>query len=249
MSTPEAYLDTCFRLDERGRIVSTRTPNAEPGPLFILAGGPGGWAWRGHAALPDDLSAELGAIARSEPMRADLRRPPIHADRYVGMLRSWSRGRGVSAEGCVVTAGPAFEFPMSAREGDRACGDGDGDGDGDPQIVMIDDEGRLNRAFSGWVEGEIAGGCGPVMGIEDAGVPVSVCFCARSSPSAAEAGVNTAPAYRGRGYAGRVVAAWARRVSAQGRTPRYSTRWDNLASRRVASKLGLTPYASTWSVG
>ncbi|KAJ6445371.1 acetyltransferase (GNAT) domain-containing protein [Purpureocillium lavendulum] len=39
--------------------------------------------------------------------------------------------------------------------------------------------------------------------------PVSICFCARRTPSAAEAGIWTHPAHRGRRIAPAVVAAWA----------------------------------------
>lgn len=56
---------------------------------------------------------------------------------------------------------------------------------------------------------------------------------------ALEAGVETARPYRGRGYAARVVAAWAREVRDMGRVPLYSTSWKNEASRAVARKLAL----------
>jgi len=54
-----------------------------------------------------------------------------------------------------------------------------------------------------------------------------------------EAGVETAPPYRGRGHAAQVVAAWARAVLELGRVPLYSTSWQNEASRAVARKLSL----------
>lgn len=76
------------------------------------------------------------------------------------------------------------------------------------------------------------------------GRAVSVCYSARRSLRAAEAGVNTLPAYRHRGYAAAVTAAWASTVRVQGLLPLYSTTWDNAASRGVARALGLTFYAS-----
>lgn len=115
-------------------------------------------------------------------------------------------------------------------------------------IVVVEDERLLERNFSGWVPGEIAAGCAPVLAIIEDGYPVSVCFCARRSDSAAEAGVDTAQAFRGRGFAPRVTAAWALAIRATGRVPLYSTAWTNGASLAVARKLGLTAYASTWSL-
>ena len=69
-----------------------------------------------------------------------------------------------------------------------------------------------------------------------------MCCSARMSQLAAEAGVEPLAGFRGRGYAVAVVAAWARVVAPTGRTPFYSTAWDNVASRGVARRLGLRLY-------
>ena len=95
---------------------------------------------------------------------------------------------------------------------------------------------------------EIQGGSGPLLAIMGDDKPVSICFCARRSDIAAEAGVETAPAYRGKGFAGRVTLAWARAIRDSGRIPLYSTSWTNHASLGVARKLKLHPYASSWAL-
>jgi predicted GNAT family acetyltransferase len=115
-------------------------------------------------------------------------------------------------------------------------------------VAIVEDEHLLQRHFRGWIAGEIAAGCAPVLAVFEDGYPVSICFCARSSESAAEAGVETAEAFRGRGFATRVTAAWALAIRASGRIPLYSTDWTNHSSLAVARKLGLTPYASHWAV-
>jgi len=115
-------------------------------------------------------------------------------------------------------------------------------------IAVIDDEDALSHHFRGWVRGEIAAVCAPVMAIVVDENPVSVCFSARSSPVAAAAGVETAVPFRGRGYASAVTAAWARAIRASGRTPYYSTSWTNTASLANARKLGLITHGSSWSV-
>jgi predicted GNAT family acetyltransferase len=115
-------------------------------------------------------------------------------------------------------------------------------------VVAIEDVALLQRHFSGWVAGEIEEGASPVMAVLVDGHAVSACFCARRSIVAAEAGLDTAPAFRGRGYAGRVTSAWAAVVRASGRTPLYSTSWTNASSLAVARKLGLRIYATNWSI-
>ena len=88
----------------------------------------------------------------------------------------------------------------------------------------------------------------PCLALVDDGRLASLCFSARNTPTAAEAGVETLEEFRGRGYAPAVVAAWARAVRREGRIPLYSTSWDNLASRSVARKLGLVLYGADFSI-
>jgi hypothetical protein len=82
-----------------------------------------------------------------------------------------------------------------------------------------------------------------------AGEVVAICHSARSTAEAAEAGVETARDYRGRGLAGIVVFGWASAVRAEGRLPIYSTQWTNQASRAVARKLGLIPFGEDCHIG
>jgi hypothetical protein len=97
---------------------------------------------------------------------------------------------------------------------------------------------------------DVAGLAYPIAVIrDDHGLIVSVCHCARATPWGAEAGVETAPEYRGRGLAADVVRAWAIAVRAEGRVPLYSTDWTNTASRAVARKLGLQLYGEDCAMG
>ncbi len=88
----------------------------------------------------------------------------------------------------------------------------------------------------------------PIVALMEDEHAVSVCFCARRSDVAAEAGVETAMEFRGQGLATRVTAAWALAIRDSGRVPLYSTSWTNHASLSVARKLGLETYASSWSI-
>jgi predicted GNAT family acetyltransferase len=88
----------------------------------------------------------------------------------------------------------------------------------------------------------------PCFGMMDGGLVVSICCCARTTPEAAEAGVETATGYRGRGLAAKAVAAWAEAVIASGRVAFYSTSRENLASQAVARKLGAVEFGEDWSL-
>jgi hypothetical protein len=222
MSTPALHLETMFVLDAAGRIASTREPAATPGPLFSLVRSVAGCAWAVRIDVAQAIADELNRLAREEPPLSELRDAPVHAARYKSMI------------GGRVQSGPAFTFPQAIT---RA-----------PDVAVVEDERLLDHHFRGWVAGEIAAGRAPVMAIVANGYPVSVCFSARRSSAAAEAGVETAAGFRGRGFGPRVTAAWALAVRASGRIPLYSTDWSNEPSLALARKLSLMAYAADWSV-
>ncbi len=223
MSTPELCLRTRYVFDEDGRIVSTRTRGSshDRGPAFILVRGPADCAWAIHRNVEPSIASELARLARDEPPISDLRIPPVHAERYVSLV------------GGELSSGPAFTFPGRLPP----LGETD----------TIDDMRQLEYHFTGWTADEIPD-ASPIVAVMEDGRAVSVCFCARKADFAAEAGLETALAFRGRGFAPRVAAAWAVAMRASGRRPLYSTSWSNEASLAVARKLGLIPYAATWSL-
>jgi hypothetical protein len=224
LTTPEIELQTGFILDGRGRIVSTREPQASHGPLFSIIRSSTENAWAIRDDVPDGLAEQIAVLARREPPACDLRAAPVYATEYLS-LTSGQPG----------FAGPAFSLPetLPATAG----------------VVPVDDERWLQRNFRGWQLGEISAGRAPVLAVIEDGLPVSICFCARRSATAAAAGLETAAMFRGRGLGPRVTAAWAVAVRAGGRVPLYSAAWSNEPSLAVARKLGLTAHASFWSVG
>ena len=68
---------------------------------------------------------------------------------------------------------------------------------------FVDEVRLLARHFSGWTAAEIPGRS-PVVAVVEDGHAVSVCFCARRSDAAAEAGLETAgvPGTRARSAGG-----------------------------------------------
>jgi hypothetical protein len=226
MCTPELHLRTCFVLNVDGRIVSTREPSGSRGPFFTLVRGSTGCAWAVRADVPADIASELDRIAEDEPPILDFRAPPVNVQLYLRVLESL---RNTSQ-----SAGPAFSFPDFLLESNDA--------------VIVESESLFERNFRGWVPGEIEAGRAPALAILENGCAVSICFCARRSESAAEAGVETAEAFRRKGLGAKVTAAWAVAVRSTGRIPLYSTSWTNQASLGIARKLNLIPYATSWSI-
>ena len=214
-------LETLFVLDDNGRIVSTREPKPKPGPRFSLIRGSTECAWATRVDISNRLAAQLDELAREEPAVDDFRREPLLAAEYASLL------------GGRLYTGPAFTFP------DTIASPG--------EVTPIEDLAALTQNFQGWVQNEIPG-CSPILGMLENGHAISVCFCARKSSVAAEAGVETAARFRGRGLAPQVTAAWALAIRASNRLPLYSTAWSNEPSLAVARKLGLKPCASDWSL-
>ncbi len=197
-------------------------PNGRPAPLFVLVRGISDVVWGVRNDVPEEIANQLDRLAAEEPPVTDFQAPPLHADEYLSLVRGQ------------ISSGPAFRFPDEIAQ--------------PTDVTLIDRLGLLERNFRGWTAEEIPW-CAPIVAVMDGGYPVSVCFCAnRNSDPAIEAGVETAAAFRGRGFAPRVTAAWACAIRASGRIPLYTTDWSNTASRAVARKLGLIQYASDWSL-
>ena len=222
MSTPDIHLRTLFLLDGAGRILGTREPEPDPGPFFALFRGRSSCVWAVRADLRQEIAEEFAGLARDEPPVADFRDTPVHAERYKALA------------GGVVYSGLAFAFPETVEQ--------------PVATVLVEDVRLLARHFSGWTDAEIPGRA-PIVAVVEDGDAVSVCFCSRRSDAAAEAGLETAEAFRGRGLGPQVTAGWALAVRASGRIPLYSTSWANGASLAVARKLGLVVYACEWSLG
>jgi RimJ/RimL family protein N-acetyltransferase len=219
--TPQLQLETLFVLDDEGRILSTRDPHPEPGPALSIIRDAHACAWAVNVDVPSEPTRELVALARTESPARAVTDPPRHADAYVALL------------GGRVESGPVFTFPPTLAE--------------TRDVVTITALAQLERHLRGWTADEIPERS-PILGIVVDGHAVSVCCCARRSEIAAEAGVETAVGYRGRGLASHVTAAWARLIRDSGRLALYSTSWSNAASLAVARKLGLSACGSDWNL-
>jgi hypothetical protein len=219
---------TLFRFDERGRILGSNEPNGRFGPRLFLGRTKDGHVVRFGATVPDTVAQRLGEIIEREPRVADLSPEPVVMDEVRVVL---SEHAPVSRETC----GPAYRFPESIVPAGN--------------VVQVTDANRdlVSDTFR-WLYDDLPSWA-PAFAVVEDGVAVSACYSSRNGIDAAEAGVDTMPDYRGRGYAVAVTASWAAAIRASGRIPLYSTAWDNLASQAVARRLGLVMYGADMSWG
>ena len=214
----DQLIDAMFSHDERGRLTGAA-------PLLHIVRTTDDVICRCHSDLPNVTSAQIEAVAVSPRGRHTK-----WAEDYARYLSLLAEVAGVTA----IRAGPLFRFPEVIAN--------------PPGCVEIDagNAGLLMGSLDEWVE-DVENGALMAAALED-GRAASVCATVRANATVHCAGVGTAQDYRGRGFAARAVAAWAGLVRADGAEPYYATTFDNVASQRVAHRLGLRPIASEFSL-
>jgi GNAT acetyltransferase len=230
----DLQISTLFVCDAEGRLRSIREPGYEeseldPAPRFFMGRTLQGNIWRFRHDLPDALGRELEELCRTEPIAGNLADPPHNA---VAIRAALHTHAPITLE----ERGPAYWIPDGVQA--------------PAQVVLISEAtAHLLADNFPWKLTARAGlQTGPLTAAVAQGSAVSICFCARLTPWAAEAGVETVAAFRGQGYASAVVAGWASAVRQRGLVPLYSTSWENVASQGVARKLGMVRYAEDWSI-
>jgi RimJ/RimL family protein N-acetyltransferase len=213
------HVDALFTRDAAGDLVRVNEPDGAPAPRFFLGRTADGDVLRFRHGVGAGLRRELAAAAAADD--AD---PPTDAARYEAIL-----ARAAPVERTEM--GPAFIFPARPP-----CFP-----DGAHRVTRENAE-LLRRYLPAWLPDVLHDP--PMFAVVVDGDAVAVCCSVRQTDAAHEAGVDTAPAFRGRGYAARAAAAWAHAVRELSRVPLYSTSWQNAASRAVARKLGLVHFGS-----
>jgi RimJ/RimL family protein N-acetyltransferase len=218
--------ETLYGYDADGRLRCVNEPGDPPAPRFFMGRTPQGNLWRFRYDMPAALVEQLEALCSAEPISAELARPPLHYDAIRALLQAQAP---IEEE----FRGPAYRVPDHVQ---TPAG-----------VVLISEANQelLEAWFMDWLP------IGPeqiVAAAVEGQVAVAVCFCSRLTGRAAEAGLETAQAFRRRGYAAAVVAGWAAEVRRRGLIALYSTSWNNLASQGVARKLGMRLYGEDWSI-
>lgn len=217
------HVETLFRHDASGRMVSVNERSGQAAPKFFLGRTARGNVCRFRYDLDDALVQELEAACSSEAVDKEYRLPPYGASRYEELLARTARIQKT-------WAGPTYHFPPELP--------------GTPDTVFITSEklDLLRPHFTSWLD-DVADSQ-PFLALLAGGVAVSVCCSVRRTLVAHEAGAETHRDFRGRGYATQVAWSWAAAVRAAGQIPLYSTSWLNAASLAVAQNLRLIRYGS-----
>jgi diamine N-acetyltransferase len=208
-----------YRADGNDDLVAANEPvpeSAEPAPILYACRSVLGLSLRFRAGVPEEV--RRAAASRLERCRADEEAGPALA----GLARElWP---GAAPDG-----GPAFVVPDT----------------GVPSGVAVEAT-EANRYA---LEPHFPFTCGhleaysPCAAVIVDGAAVSLCATVRRTKLAAEAGVRTVEAHRGKGLAPAAVALWARMTRSRGLVPCYSTGWTNAGSLAVARKLGMEWFA------
>lgn len=223
------HCKTLFCLDDNNRLRTINEPGYPEPPRFWMGRTLQGNQWHFHHALPATTAAALEELCQAEPIATDLCQPPQTAPAIKAVL---AKDAPISGE----YRGPAYWVPQGAGMPDQAT------------MITAANAELLRTHFADLVEPDAYHLLGPVAAVVEEGCAVAVAFCSRFPGGATEAGVHTHEAYRRRGYAARVVAAWAAALYQQNCFPLYSTSWDNQASQGVAQKLGMICYGEDWSL-
>ena len=216
------HIDALYTHDAAGDLLSVNEPagGGAPAPRFYLGTTADGCVRRFRHDVTAALRAELAASDQAE--LADRAIPPSAAryeriiGRYAQVNKTWT--------------GAVFTFPT--------------------QLPAVLETTAIDASTTALLEASLPAWIPdvptwqPMIVLVVDGRAVSICASVRITEEAHEAGVDTAPSHRGRGYAAHVAVAWANAVRELGRIPLYSTSWTNKASQSVASKLSLVHFGN-----
>jgi GNAT superfamily N-acetyltransferase len=225
----DIHVRALFTHDERSRLLCVNEPGAVgvPAPRLYVGRTRSGNVRRFRSDLPESLIEELEALCADEPACVELVGTPRNAERYVRLLEGHAPVRGIEA-------GPAYHFDEYVEPSK-------------PLHSVTEANAELLRGGFEELMDELPD-WQPFVAVVLDGRAVSVCRSVRITRAAHEAGVETLPDFRGKGYAKDVTAGWARLVKSACAVPMYSTSWENRASQAVAKRLRLTLYGADFHV-
>jgi RimJ/RimL family protein N-acetyltransferase len=225
------HVSTLFTHDAESRLLFVNEPDSAVAPAsrLFLGRTRAGNVWRFRADVPKVLIEELDALCADEPpLNMEFNEPPRHLETYVRLLEN----QALVQEMCGGLAYQFTEYEMPSKRIVTVT-------EKNAETILQNGFEKLTEELPAWQ---------PFVALVEDNRAVSICRSVRITSAAHEAGVETLPDFRGKGYAGDVTAEWARLVRAAGAMPLYSTSWENHASQAVARKLRLKCYGVTFNI-
>ncbi|XEC94519.1 GNAT family N-acetyltransferase [Paenibacillus tarimensis] len=206
--------------DQTGRIITINEYNNRPAPRFFWGQTNNGHVIRFRSDVPNNVvHGILQIMGRDDPTK-----------QLTNVINVLEKDKGISG----FWIGPAYAFNEIVMDYTDAT------------LVTEENKFCLEHGFSSLFSELMFRE--PCYMVTENNIAVSVCFSARNSDKAAEAGVETLEDYRGKGFAIRVASSWAQAIRQSQRIPLYSTSWDNYSSQSVAKRLQLHFYGTDISI-
>jgi hypothetical protein len=215
----QMHIQALYVPDVKGQLVAINDGSNKAAPRFFLGRTTQGNIWRFRHDLPETIREALTAVCIQEPLTDE--KQPLYEAEYLRILAA-------QAPITQVWRGPAYWFAKCTPNSLQAVPISE------PNAYLL--QGELQP----WQPDVLA--CQPFLAVIVGGQAAAVCASVRITDAAHEAGVETAVAQRQKGYAITAVSAWAKAVADLGALPLYSTSNENVASQRVAARLGLVKY-------
>jgi RimJ/RimL family protein N-acetyltransferase len=210
------HIDALYTRDARGRLVCINEPGDKPAPRVFLGRTSAGHLLRTRADVSDAIVADVLGLVEAEPRSVSLAQRPRCGDAIEALLAGHAPIERV-------WTGPAYCIDPNTLPKPADT------------VRLTAQNAELLQTFPDWRD-EVRFR-EPFMVAVEAGRVVALCCSVRITAAAHEAGAETLPESRRRGYAAQVVAAWAQAVASLGALPLYSTSTDNVASQGVARRL------------
>jgi hypothetical protein len=222
------HVQTLFTHDRHSRLLLINEPGGGgSAPRLFLGRTAEGNLWRFRADLPELLIQEIEALCMDEPVSDESPNKLCHFEQYVHLLETHAPIQEVGM-------GPAYQFAHFFEPSRHV-------------LAITETNAELLQGGFEELLPELHD-WQPFLAIVEDGKAVSVCRSVRITSQAHEAGVETLPCYRGKGYGTEVGAGWANLVKSRGALPLYSTSWENIASQAVARKLQLVSYGEDFHI-
>jgi len=223
----ELLINVSFCCDPEGRLRAVNEPEKPPAPRFYMVRTAVGNHWRFRYDLPAATIQQLNQLCEAEPLSADLTRPPQQYTVIKAVLEAQAPLQDEYR-------GPVYWIPPGRPRPANV-------------VLIAATNAQLLQPLFPWVLPLPQNPRrGALVATVAQGMAVALCYCSRIPDQVTHAGVETAEAFRGQGYATAAVAGWAAEVRCLGLIPLYGTSWDNLASQRIAQKLGMVLYGEDW---